>query len=91
MQRMDELQRLADMVAAVHFAGLPVQVYQETYQLNVTDVDGVVQSYYASTGTAIFRDGNNRYTQKRKTVKDMPFDEFLALCTGEKDILGTYF
>ena len=88
---MDELQSLADIVAAVQFAGLPVQVYEKTYQLNVTDVDGVVQSYYASTGTAIFRDGNNRYTQKRKTVKNMPFDEFLALCTGEKDILETYF
>lgn len=88
---MDELQMLADMTAAVQFAGLPVQVYEKTYQLNVTDVDGVVQSYYASTGTAIFRDGNNKYTQKRKTVKDMPFEEFLALCTGEKDILETYF
>lgn len=91
MQRMDELQRLADMVAAVHFAGLPFQVYQDTYQLNVTDVDGVVQSYYASTGTAIFRDGNNKFTQKRKTVRNLPFEEFLALCTGEKDILATYF
>lgn len=72
-------------------ASLPVKAFPSTYMLNVTDVNGIVQSYYASTGTAIFRDSNAKWGQKRHTEKDMPFERFLALCKGEEDIINTFF
>lgn len=85
---MDEFEAMHQ--AAVE-AGLRVTPYPGTKMLNVTDVDGVVQSYYTTTGTAIFRDGPDRYKQNRHTEKDLPFERFLALCKGEEDILGTFF
>lgn len=88
---MDDRQRMADMMAHLELAGLQFKAYPSTYMLNVTDADGVVQSYYVTTGTAIFRDGNDRFKQHRHTEHDMPFERFLALCKGDEDILETFF
>lgn len=71
--------------------GLPCQGYPQTKLINVADTDGVIQSYYASTGTAVFRDGNNKYKSHKHTERNMAFDRFLALCKGEEDILETFF
>lgn len=78
-------------IEAVKATGLEYQAYPQTMLLNVTDVDGVIQSYYCSTRTAIFRDGNNKYKSKKHTERDMPFERFLSLCNGEEDILTTFF
>lgn len=53
---------------------------------------GVIQSYYASTGTAIFRDGNGR-NAKRVTVRNMPHEKFISLCrdNSTEDIQEIYF
>ena len=68
-------------------AGLKVVSYPKTWLINATDSDGTVQSYYASTGTAIFRDGNDDryYRAKKKTFRDFPYDRFIALCVGDGD------
>lgn len=71
--------------------GLKYKAYPNNYLINVTDVDGVIQSYYTSTGTAIFRDGNDIYISQKHTEHNMPLEHFLKLCSGELDILQTYF
>lgn len=78
-------------ITQVKAMGLEYKDYPQTKLLNVTDVDGVIQSYYCSTGTAVFRDGNNKYKSKKHTERDMPFERFLALCNGEEDILEAFF
>ena len=79
------------VIQRVKDSGLKYKEYPNTYQVNVTDVDGTIQSYYASTGTAIFRDGNDKYNSQRHTERGMALDKFLKLCSGEEDILETYF
>ena len=72
-------------------AGLHGKGYPKTGLINCTDSDGTIQSYYTTTGTAIFRDGNLR-NSKRVTVRDLPFDRFITLCVGkDADILEEYF
>lgn len=85
-----------DNIVRLYFrdSGLPYQTYASTRMINMTDVDGIVQSYYASTGTAVFRDGNNKYRQKRVTVHDMPPADFVLFCKSvddEHDIMGRFF
>lgn len=65
--------------------------YPQTKHINVTDVDNVVQSYYTTTGTAVFRDGNDKYKSAKHTERGMSLERFIALCKGEEDILETFF
>lgn len=65
--------------------------YDRTKMVNVTDVDGTVQSFYTTTGTAVFRDGNDKYKSRRHTERNMTFERFLSLCKGDEDILTTFF
>ena len=73
-------------------AGLTIQTFPQTYLINATDCDGVIQSYYASTGTAIFRDGNGKWA-KRNTQRDFPVKRFIALCKDNsiEDIQEIFF
>ena len=72
-------------------SGLQYKVYPQTKMINVTDVDNVIQSYYTTTGTAVFRDGNDKYKSHRHTERDMPFERFLSLCKGDEDIIELFF
>lgn len=76
---------------AVETSGMSYKTYPSNGLINVTDIDGTVQSYYTTTGTAIFRDGNDKYKSKKHTEHNMSFDRFLSLCKGEEDILETFF
>ncbi len=60
--------------------GLDVAEYPQTYQINVTDLDGVVQTYYASKGTAVLRDGNDWKKSQKRTIYNMPYNKFLDAC-----------
>lgn len=55
--------------------------YPQTRLINAEDCDGTTQSYYASTGTAIFRMSNDKYDKRRKTVRNMRIDDFIHFCT----------
>ena len=44
-------------------AGLHYQSYPKTRLINVTDKFEVIQSFYTTTGTVVFRDSNNKYKQ----------------------------
>ena len=79
------------MIAKARAAGLHTEAYPKTWMINCEDVDGTVQSFYTTTGTAVFRDGNGRRA-KRVTVRNMDFNRFIELCVGETaDILEIYF
>ena len=78
-------------IAEVAKTGLEYKVYPSTKLINVTDVDGIIQSYYASTGTAMFRDGNDKYKSHKHTERNFSLERFLALCSGKEDILETFF
>lgn len=79
------------LIDKVKASGLEFKSYPNNYLINVTDVDGVIQSFYSSTGTAIFRDGNNKYNSQKHTEYGMTFERFMSLCTGKEDILETFF
>ena len=65
--------------------GLSVSAYPNQWLINIIDSDGVTQSYYTTTGTAIFRDGNDKYKSKKKTLRDFSYDKFITLCKGDGD------
>lgn len=70
-------------------SGLNFTPYSSNYMINAVDEDGIIQSYFTSTGTAIFRDGNDKYKSKKHTINFMSVNEFIALCKGtsDKDIM----
>ena len=74
-----------------HKSSLKYVTYPQTKLINAEDYNGIIQSYYASTGTAIFRDSNNKYKQRRVTVRDMPCEQFIKLCADGGEIYETYF
>jgi hypothetical protein len=74
-----------------HKSSLKYVTYPQTKLINAEDYNGIIQSYYASTGTAIFRDSNNKYKQRRVTVREMPCEQFIKLCADGGEIYETYF
>lgn len=83
-------EQFAAVVSEVEKTGLSFKAYPETYLINVTDISGIVQSYYASTGTAIFRDSNNKYHSQKHTERGMQLNKFLELCNSEDDIMDFF-
>ena len=85
-----EFYRVVDMFES---AGLQIKTYPQTYLINAQDCDGVWQSYYASTGTAVFRDGNDKYKSRHHTERHMPVMRFIQLCKDNsiEDIQELYF
>lgn len=80
-----------EMVQKAIDAGLHGKGYRKTGLINCADSDGTIQSYYTTTRTAIFRDGNLR-NSKRVTVRNLDYDRFITLCVGkDADILEEYF
>jgi len=73
------------MIETATAAGLIIEAYPKQYLINATDSDVTIQSYYASTGTAVFRDGNNKYRSKKKAIRNFSFDRFIELCKGDGD------
>lgn len=59
--------------------GIDCRTYCKTFLVNCWDKNGVIQSYYASTQTAIFRKGNEK-TDEKRTVKDFPIQKFAYVC-----------
>ena len=84
-------QEFAQVIEKVKATGLPYKEYPNTYLINVTDTDGTIQSFYASTGTAVFRDGNDKFKSQKHSEYNMPLDRFLKLCSGEEDIITAFF
>ena len=72
---------------------LRIKAFPDTRLINAQDCDGVWQSFYVSTGTAIFRDGNDKYKSRRVVVRNMPLQRFIDLCkdNSEDDIQEIYF
>lgn len=63
-------------------ANLAIATYPQTRLINAEDCDGITQSYYASTGTAIFRMSNDKFDNRRITLKNMAVDEFIDYCAN---------
>ena len=78
-------------LSLIKASGLEFKPYPKTGLINVTDVDGVIQSYYTTTRTAIFRDGNNRFKSQKHTEYNMALQRFIDLCNGTEDIIETFF
>ena len=58
------------------FKGKDITPYPNTKMINMKDSGGIIHSYYASTGTAIFRKENGKYGDK-EIVKNLSPQEFI--------------
>ena len=58
------------------FADINHKAYPNTRLINVIDSNDIIHSYYASTGTAIFRNDKDKYGEK-EIVKNIPPEKFI--------------
>lgn len=58
------------------FKGKDITPYPNTKLINMKDSNGIIHSYYTSTGTAIFRKENEKYGDK-EIVKNLSPQEFI--------------
>lgn len=70
-----EYQWIADKLEDME---LEYKAYNRGIQYNVTDADGIIQTYYPSTGTIVFHASNDR---RIKTLKERSLDDFLSFIT----------
>ncbi len=64
---------------------LPYTVYPKNQLINVTDRNGVIHSYYAGTGTAMFRKENGEKAQK-KVIRNFKASYFGYYCMNPDKI-----
>lgn len=51
--------------------------YDNTGLVNAFDCRGVIQSFYVTTGTAMFRASNNKYEKRRETMRNWSISQFI--------------
>lgn len=71
----EEFKEIVDLFEG---CGFYVEVHPKTWLTNVYDNNGIVQSYYASTGTAQFRVCDDYRECPPITVRDMRPKEFIT-------------
>jgi hypothetical protein len=54
-------------------------VYNHGKQINVSDKNGIIQTYYPTTGTVLLRQNNSRYNNKTKSLYNKTIEEFIQL------------
>lgn len=69
-----------EVLSMFQSANLAITPYPQTRLINAEDCDGTTQSFYASTGTAIFRMSNDKFDKRRITLKNMKPEEFIDYC-----------
>lgn len=70
-----DLQWVADILAD---ADLEYKTYNQGIQFNVADMAGVIHSFYPTTGTILFHEGNARNQRKTATLRDQSIYTFIS-------------
>lgn len=67
-------ERVVDLL--LHHGFDEVNVYNFGKQVNVADKDGIIQTFYPTTGTILLHSGNER-GNKTKSIRNESFETFL--------------
>jgi hypothetical protein len=70
----EETEKVVDILLENQFE--EVNVYNFGKQVNVADRDGIIQSFYPTTGTILLHSSNER-GNKAKSIRDETFETFL--------------
>ena len=65
---------------------LTYKIYNYGVQYNVEDLNGIIHSYYPTTGTMLFHASNDRNDRRSKVIRDASFEEFVSYVTEPERI-----
>lgn len=58
-------------------AGIEYVVYNSGKQINAKDLEGVIHSFYPTTGTIVLHASNDKYDHRTKVFKDKTVQDFI--------------
>lgn len=79
----EDLRYVADIFEDNEFQ---YKAYNAGIQFNVTDSDGVIQSFYPTSGTMLFHASNERSDRRVKTIKNGSIEEFMKMLSDTRKI-----
>lgn len=69
-----DLQYVADELTK---NGISYKAYNSGVQFNATDLEGVIHTFYPTTGTVILHASNDRNDRRTKTFTDKTLEDFI--------------
>lgn len=79
----EELRYIADILDENNFC---YKVYNRGVQFNIKDIEGVIHSFYPTTGTMLFHASNDRSDRRTKTIREGSLDRFLRMLKNPEQI-----
>lgn len=83
----EDLRYIADIFEDNEFQ---YKAYNAGIQFNVTDADGVIHSFYPTSGTMLFHASNERSDRRTKTIRGGSIEEFMRMLRHTKQIKNLF-
>lgn len=77
------------MVEELEKAGIEYREYKNG-QINAKDLEGVIHTFYSTTGTVVLHAGNDKYENRTKVFRDKTIEQF-AKALKFKNLVEYYF
>lgn len=79
----EDLRYVADILEDNEFQ---YKAYNAGIQFNVVDTEGIIHSFYPTSGTMLFHASNERNDTRTKTIRDGSIDEFIMMLRDTNEI-----
>lgn len=83
----EDLRCIADILEDNDFE---YKAYNEGIQFNVKDTDGIIHSFYPTSGTMLFHASNERSDRRIKTIRGGSIEEFMQMLRHTKRIKNLF-
>lgn len=79
----EDLRYVADILEDNEFQ---YKVYNRGIQFNVIDSDGIIQSFYPTSGTMLFHASNERSDRRVETIRNGSIEDFMKMLRNTTEI-----
>lgn len=78
------------MIKELDDLGISYMEYNNSTQVNAKDTDGVIQTFYPTTGTIVIHASNARSDRRMKVIRDKTLEQFIKGITTPR-MIDYYF
>lgn len=65
------------MIKEFEDAGIEYVEYNNGAQINAKDLEGIIHTFYPSTGTIVLHASNSKYDNRTKVIRDKKMEDFI--------------
>lgn len=67
----------AEAIRQLESSGIEFKTYNNGIQINAHDIDGIIHTFYPTTGTVVIHASNDRKNRRTKSFSDQSIEKFI--------------